>query len=178
MFIDYCMLNMDQIISDENVEALAVLLKLMSVGLKSQGQLLEDRYDDRVRARFQHGFWRDFLIKLQELDSYGQKMQKMQAFKDVFLELIQRIIQHMSVKTSDLFLEFNKTEVKDEQFDEYFNNKHDLGQVMRELIRLLTVPEIIQVLNKQLEDGLALAQANPNNIVALVNLHGIFTALE
>ena len=33
----------------------------------------------------------------------------------------------MSVKTSDIFIEFNKTDVKDEQFDEYFYNKNDFG---------------------------------------------------
>lgn len=77
VFIDYCMLNMDSIIQDENTEALAVLLKLMSVGTKSYEQLLEDRYDDRVRARYQYEFWRDFLIKLQKLDSNGLKLQKL-----------------------------------------------------------------------------------------------------
>lgn len=63
----------------------------------------------------------------------------------------------MSVKTSEIFLEFNKSDVKDEQFDEYFDNKHDLGQVMRELIRLLTVPKIMQVLDKELNEALAIA---------------------
>ena len=77
VFIDYCMLNMDSIIQEENTEALAVLLKLMSVGTKSYEQLLEDRYDDRVRARYQYEFWRDFLIKLQKLDSQGLKLQKL-----------------------------------------------------------------------------------------------------
>ena len=55
------------------------------------------------------------------------------------MNLIHRIIQHLSVKTSDLFLELNSTEVQDEQFDEYFFNKRDLGKVLRELIRLLSV---------------------------------------
>ena len=63
----------------------------------------------------------------------------------------------MSVKTSEIFLEFNKSDVKDEQFDEYFDNKHDLGQVMRELIRLLTVPKIMQVLDKELNEALTIA---------------------
>lgn len=63
----------------------------------------------------------------------------------------------MSVKTSDIFIEFNKTDVKDEQFDEYFYNKNDFGQVLRELIHLLTVPKVMIVLDQKLSEGLIIA---------------------
>ena len=84
-------------------------------------------------------------------------MNKIQAFKDVFLELIERIVQHMSVRTSEIFLEFNKTDWKDEIFDEYFYTKSDMGQALRELIRLLTLPEIMPVFQRHLDEAMVIA---------------------
>lgn len=65
-----------------------------------------------------------------------------------------RVIQHLSLKTSDLFLELNSSDAQDEQFDEYFFNQRDLGKVLRELIRLLTVPKITPVLEAKLNEAL------------------------
>ena len=39
-------------IEDEDTGVLIDLLTLMGVGMKKQEQLLEDRYDERVRARY------------------------------------------------------------------------------------------------------------------------------
>lgn len=94
------------------------------------------------------------------------------------MNLIHRIIQHLSVKTSDLFLELNSTDAGDEQFDEYFFNKRDLGKVMRELIRLLTVHKIMPVLDAKLNEALEIAKNNSDNVLSWVNIHGIFTAIE
>ena len=62
IFIDFCKLNLSQIIEEEDQGVLKDLLRLMGVGMKKQEQLLEDRYDERVRARYQTPFWREFLI--------------------------------------------------------------------------------------------------------------------
>ena len=96
----------------------------------------------------------------------------------MFLELIDRIVQHLSVRTSEIFLEFNNTDWKDEIFNEYFYTKTDLGEVLREMIRLLTLPEIMPVFQRHLDEAMTIAQSNPNNVLAFVNLHGVFTALE
>ena len=82
------------------------------------------------------------------------------------------------MRTSDLFLELNTTKVSDEQFDEYFFNKRDLGKVFRELIRLLTVPKIMLVLDNKLNEALEIAKNNKDNVLSWVNLHGVFTAIE
>ena len=52
IFIDFCKLNINKIIEEEDQDLLSVLLRLMGVGMKMQEQLLEDRYDERVRARY------------------------------------------------------------------------------------------------------------------------------
>ena len=94
------------------------------------------------------------------------------------MNLIHRIIQHLSIKTSDLFLELNSTDVQDEQFDEYFFNKRDLGKVLRELIRLLSVQKILPVLESKLNEALEIAKNNADNVLSWVNIHGILTATE
>lgn len=75
----------------------------------------------------------------------------------MFLELIDRIVQHLSVRTSEIFLEFNNTDWKDEIFNEYFYTKTDLGEVLREMIRLLTLPEIMPVFQRHLDEAMTIA---------------------
>lgn len=74
IFIDFCKLNLTQIIENEETSVLMDLLRLMGAGMKKQEQLLEDRYDERIRARYQTPFWREFLIQLQNLGSEGYKL--------------------------------------------------------------------------------------------------------
>lgn len=92
--------------------------------------------------------------------------------------LIHRVIQHLSLKTSDLFLELNSSDAQDEQFDEYFFNQRDLGKVLRELIRLLTVPKITPVLEVKLNEALEIARNNSDNVLSWVNVHGVLSAFE
>lgn len=74
IFVDFCKLNQNQIIEDESQEILLDLIKLMGVGMKKPEQLLEDRYDDQIRARYQRSFWVDFLIEIQKLGSAEYKL--------------------------------------------------------------------------------------------------------
>jgi hypothetical protein len=41
------------------------------------------------------------------------------------------------VANEDIFLDFNKEDTNDEQFDEFYKNKRDLGKIIKELTKLV-----------------------------------------
>ena len=62
VFVDFCKVNLSQIVEEADSMVLTDLLKIMGVGLKKQEQLLEESYVERVKARYQTSFWREFLM--------------------------------------------------------------------------------------------------------------------
>lgn len=111
------------------------------------------------------------------MDNEPYRLTKLQKFENIFITLIQRLIQHFTW-TSDLFLAFNTTDLKDDLFDDYIFNMRDLGKVLRDLIRLLGVAKIAPLLQNELNTALQVAQVDQKNTLAWVNIHGILTSFE
>jgi hypothetical protein len=83
-----------------------------------------------VSARYQTSFWKEFIKAISVLGSEAYKYQKITQFKGVFMRLIELCVKHFEVQ-SHVFLDFNTSNTSDDQFDEYFNNKRDLGKIIR-----------------------------------------------
>lgn len=45
-----------------------------------------------------------------------------------------------------MFLDFNTTNTQEQEFDEYFDNKRDLGKVLRNLCKLTGSTEVVGLL--------------------------------
>ena len=54
-------------------------------------------------------------------------------------------------------MEFNFLNTNDDIFDEYFNNKRDLGKIIREISKLIGVKETTQILMGKLDQAVVSA---------------------
>jgi hypothetical protein len=68
----------------------------------------------------------------------------------VLSRLVHQIIKQLEV-TSDTFLEFNSVNTNEEQFDEYFNTKRDLGGVIKKLVKLIGPSDVAQIITPYLQ---------------------------
>ena len=48
-------------------------------------------------------------------------------------------------------MDFNGTDTNEEQFDEYYSNKRDLGKIVRETAKLVGAKEVTVILSERLE---------------------------
>ena len=78
-------------------------------------------------------------------------MEKISQFENVFVRLIDISIKHFEVANEDIFLDFNKEDTNDEQFDEFYKNKRDLGKIVKELTKLVGPQTVTGVLKQRLE---------------------------
>lgn len=62
------------------------------------------------------------------------------------MRLIDVIIKHFEIANEDIFLDFNKEDTNDEQFDEFYKNKRDLGKIIKELTKLVGAQQVSGVL--------------------------------
>ena len=75
-------------------------------------------------------------------------------------------------------MEFNFVNTNEDIFDEYFNNKRDLGKVIRDIAQLIGVKQSIQIINPKLEQAVLNARANPDDLNTWIIIHAILTAYE
>jgi hypothetical protein len=71
---------------------------------------------------------------------------------------------NLTVSSEDTFMEFNFQSTEEENFDEYFKNKRDLGKLIRETARLIGRKEIVSIIYTKLEVGVMQAQNHPDDI--------------
>ena len=75
----------------------------------------------------------------------------MRQSEPIILKLIACICKHLTLNNSDVFIDFNNFDTKDERFDEFFNNKRDLGKILRNTAKLVGVKAILPMLLERLE---------------------------
>ena len=107
--------------------------------------------EEMIKARYQTAFWKDFIKHISSLGSEAYKFEKLQTFQDIFVRLTSQIILHFEVRPSDVFLEFNFQDSNDDQFDDYFRNKRDLGKIIRETSKLVGCKEMATLFMSNLE---------------------------
>ena len=148
IFIEIGRVNMKQIIESESSDQLILnnLLNLMTIGHQNQSS-------ERIRARYQTSFWKTFIQYFDKFCSEAYRFEKIRHFEKVFLRLIDIVLMNLTVNSEDTFMEFNFQDTGEENFDEYFKNKRDLGKLIRESARLIGRKEIIQIISAKLEVG-------------------------
>jgi hypothetical protein len=62
--------------------------------------------------------------------------------------------------SGSIFLDFNVSNTNGEKFDDYFNNKRDLGGIVNKLVELLGVTEVAAILQPILVFSLNQAELN------------------
>ena len=62
-------------------------------------------------------------------------------------------IKHFEIRFIDVFRDFNKRDIDDELFDEYYGNKRDLGKMVRETANLVSAKQVTKILLQKLEDS-------------------------
>lgn len=100
-------------------------------------------YQERIRSRYQTSFWKNFIKYFESFGSQAYKYEKLKVFENVFLKLIDQIIKNLTVSNEDTFQEFNYQNMQEDIFDEYFNNKRDLGKLIKLTAELIGVNEIL-----------------------------------
>lgn len=69
----------------------------------------------------------------------------------MFVGLIEVITSHFEMKSDDIFLDFNTIDTRDEQFDEYFHNRRDLGKIIKETAKVVGVQQVTTILIQKLD---------------------------
>ena len=152
IFIEIGRANIHKIVAQESNEiVLEILLELMNVGCKKDTERFSEIFENRIKARYQTSFWREFLEKLDTLGSETFKYQRLRQLEPIILKLIACICKHLTLNNSDVFIDFNNFDTKDERFDEFFNNKRDLGKILRNTAKLVGVKAILPMLLEMLE---------------------------
>ena len=113
---------------------------------------------ERIKARYQTSFWKEFIQYFNKFGSATYKLECLKKFENVFIKLIDQIINNFEVNPDDTFEQFNTLETDDEIFDLYFNNKRDLGKIMRETTKLIGVEQVAIILNSKLDVLVSQAQ--------------------
>jgi ABC-type hemin transport system substrate-binding protein len=89
-------------------------------------------------------------------------------FEGVLTKLTQQIISHFEVRPEDVFLSFNYQDSNNEEFDDFFLNKRDLGKVLRETAKLVGCPQMAAMLMARLSQNIQKAQMDPENLQAWI----------
>lgn len=119
-------------IEEEHTESFLALLELMSTGCRKQPEEhLADVTEEKIRARRQTSLWLEFCDKINAYGSPTTRITKLQAYEVVVSRLLEQILRHLTLSSSELFLDWNSVSAEDDQFNEYFDNKRDLGKVLR-----------------------------------------------
>jgi len=61
------------------------------------------------------------------------------------------VIKHFEIGQGDVFMDFNEQDTNDEQFDEYYSNKRDLGKIVKETAKLVGAKAVTGILSEKLE---------------------------
>jgi len=61
---------------------------------------------------------------------------------------------NFEVNPDDTFEQFNFLDTNDEIFDNYFNNKRELGKILRETTKLIGVESVSNILNAKLDSAI------------------------
>lgn len=70
IFIEIGRTNIHKIVAQESNEViLEILLELMNIGCKKDTERYSEIFEERIKARYQTSFWRDFIEKLDTLGS-------------------------------------------------------------------------------------------------------------
>jgi hypothetical protein len=138
--------NIKTIVETGDQQVVSILLDLMGIGCLNDDQLEDNSSGERIKGRYQTSFWRDFIKHISQLGSEGYKFDVIQKFQGAFEKLINQIVKQLEVTPEDIFMEFNFTDSNDEQFDEYFKSRRDLGKVLKDLCNLIGIKEVCFVL--------------------------------
>lgn len=70
------------------------------------------------------------------------RLEMIKKFIGVFMKLVSNILMLFEVNPDDTFEQFNHLDTNEEDFDQFFANKQDLGKVLRDITKLIGVQEI------------------------------------
>lgn len=105
-------------------------------------------------------------------------MQKLKQFESIFTKLITRLVQTFEINPDDTFEQFNYVDSQDELFDDFFDDKKDLGKVLRELTKLIGVPTVASILQTKLDELVKQAMGDKENTSVWIKIHSILTCME
>ena len=137
IFIQVGRTHLKQIIESDPIQTLVpnILLQLMGMGYKEDATIIQER----IKARYQTSFWKEFIHYFNSFGSAEYKLEALKKFEEVFITLIDQIVKTLEVNPDDVFEQFNTVDSNDEIFDAYFNNKKNLGKIIRETAKLIGV---------------------------------------
>jgi hypothetical protein len=72
--------------------------------------------------------------------------------------LIENIIKHLTFSSSQYFVDLNTVTTNEDEFDEYFNNKRDLGKIVRDVTKLIGIDFMLTFMQNKLDQAVKLAQ--------------------
>lgn len=156
LFIEIGINHLKDIIESDSQDQviLFILLDLMLMGYHEDAT----RIQERIKARWQTTFWRDFVGYFSNFGSPVYRLEMIKKFQGVFLRLVSNILMLFEINPDETFEQFNHLDTNEEDFDQFFANKQDLGKILRDITKLIGVQEINGLLQPKLEAAVLAAQ--------------------